>query len=307
MKKLKAILKKLIRDFCDAVVFGTFVGVVIFYCISVVFLLVGDPEFTAVIAALLVLNIISVTAVMLLYMARAPHKCDPEIIGDNFIGMGKKNKLFRQSVEDLLKFRVNKALSGFKLLEEKYCEKLTPSEKAVLNFYIARCYDIMDFRPNAARYYELATQQGLQHKILPLFYARCMGNMGDIDEAIELYTKILEDKNSDYRMFVRTDIGRMFLRLNDGEKALKWYEEAMEKRENYAEALGGAAIAYTMLHNFQKGEELYRAAMLNEISDAEGFADYFKKVQAAALLETHTKEAVAAFKNEEAGNNSSPA
>ncbi len=299
MKSVKTFLRKIVGDFRDAIIFGTFVGVIVFYCISIISIMLGEAEFTFATVALLLVNIISIVVLMLLYVARRPHKYDPEIIGDNFIGIGKKNRIFNRAVEDQLKLRTNDALNGFKLLESEYIGQLSDSEKAVLYFYIARCYDIMDFRPNAAGYYEMAVEYKLPHKILPLFYARCRGSMGDIDESIALYMKILEDKENDYRMFVRTDIGRMFLRRNDGKSALKWFEEAMEKRENYAEALGGAAVAHTILHNFKKGEELYREAMLNEISDAVGFADYYKKVQAAALLETHTQEAIDAFAKEE--------
>ena len=53
-------------------------------------------------------------------------------------------------------------------------------------------------------------------------------------------------------------------------------------------ALGGAAIAQNMLHNFKEGEELYRAAMLNNIEDPKTYSNYYKEIQAAVLLETHT-------------------
>ena len=43
-----------------------------------------------------------------------------------------------------------------------------------------------------------------------------------------------------------------------------------------------------MLHNFKEGEELYRAALLNNISDPVSYSNYYKEIQAAALLEKHT-------------------
>ena len=88
---------------------------------------------------------------------------------------------------------------------------------------------------------------------------------------------------------MRVEIGRMYIKLNDGENALKWFNEAIDRRECYANALGGAAIAYTLLRNFDKGEELYRMALLNNIDDPTGYSGYYKEIQAAVLLEAHNK------------------
>ena len=71
--------------------------------------------------------------------------------------------------------------------------------------------------------------------------------------------------------------------------ALKWFNEAIERREQYASALGGAAIAQTMLHNLEEGESLYRQALLNHIDDSISFTRYYKEVQAAVMLEHRKK------------------
>lgn len=283
-------MKKLICDFRDSVIFGTAVAVFLFYCIAVVFIIIGNEEFTAVISVLLALNIISVTAVLLLYIGRKPHKYDSEIVGMNFTGIAKRNRIFEKSLAALLNGKPNYGLAGFKKIEESYFDRLTDSEKALLFFYIARSYDEMCFFPNAIRYYEKAKDAGFTHEIINLMYARCLGGNGDTRYALAEYEKILNTPESMYAPYVRTDIGRMYLKQNDAQSALKWYNEAIEKHENYAVALGEAAIAHTMLHCFDKGEELHRAALLNNIPDVKGYTAYYKKIQAAALSESHTKE-----------------
>lgn len=290
MKKLKGIMKKLVRDFRDAVIFGTAVAVLIFYCISVLFFFIGDKEFNTALSILLALNIISVIAVLLLYIARKPHRYDSELIGMNFMGFGRQNRIFDKSVEALLNGGPAAALAGLKKIEEEYLHKLTDYEKALLFFYIARSYDEMFFFPNAIRYYEKSKDAGFAHDILELMYARCLGSNGDTRQALAQYDKILSASDNIYAPYVRTDIGRMYMKQNDAEMALKWYDEAIEKHENYAVALGEAAVAHTMLHHFDKGEELYRAALLNNIPDTNGYTAYYKKIQAAALSESHTKE-----------------
>lgn len=297
MKKLGKSIRKLLNSFRSTVVFGTFLSTVCFYVIAVIMALTGVPEIMYIVGIMFLINLVYVGVPMFIMMLCKPHKYDAEIIGDNFIGIGKKNSIFSSSVKELLTGRADQALNGFKLLEEDFSDKLEPSEKAVLNFYIARCYDVMDYLPNALKYYGEAERLGFDHDILPFMCARCTGSMGDTDEAIGIYKKIIENNNNDYRMFVRTDIGKMFLHLNDAENALKWFGEAAELHENYAEALGGAAVAHTMLHHFEQGEVLYRAALLNNINNPDSYTDYYKRVQAAVLTECHTKECFSETEN----------
>ena len=78
--------------------------------------------------------------------------------------------------------------------------------------------------------------------------------------------------------------------------ALKWFSEAVERHEDYGNALGGCAIAYTLLHDFEKGEDFYRKAILNHVPDSQGFTSYYKEIQAASLLEN--KSATSSQKGE---------
>ncbi len=54
--------------------------------------------------------------------------------------------------------------------------------------------------------------------------------------------------------------------------------EAVKLHENYADALGGAAIANLLLHNYPEAEEYYHMAVLNQIRDTEKFKKYYNEV-----------------------------
>lgn len=225
---------------------------------------------------------------ILKYSANAYHRYDEDIIGEAFTGIDKKSTVFELALDV---FAANK----FKHALEMFIEigngrfNLSNKEKGVLAFYCGRCYQIMGFYPNALYQYEQAESYNVIPDIMPLFIARCHAETGNTTKAFELYTKY---RGSEYKFksYVDTEIGQMYLRQNKIENALKWYLKAVNKHENYAEALGGAAVAYTILHKFDKGEECYRAALLNHINDSENFTSYYKEIQAAALMESHTAE-----------------
>lgn len=299
MKKLLTLLQRFINSFCHAVVFGTFLGVVTFYAFTL--FLFKEPGFAMFFGMLLGYNAVAVAFCCLVAVfgkKRPLHKYDDELVGDNFTGFGKKIRIFHQAQESFLYARYNKALAGFQRLEDEFADKTTDEEKALVCFYTARCYQIMNYAPNAVKYFESAEQSRRAPKINSFFYARALGENGDTCEAAELFRKILADETNPYRIFVRCEAGRMYLQLNDGKTALEWFGEAMKNHEDYANALGGAAVAHTILHNFKDGEELYRQALLNHIDDPDGFTDYYKRVQAAALVETHTPEALNVFTGE---------
>lgn len=307
MNKIKNIWLSFIRKFSAAVMLGTTAAVIIFYLFLILLWLdKNNTMYLYMAGALLVLNIIGIAGSVLIAASKEPAGYDSDIIGNNFTGFSKKSRLFKKSLDNFFHGAPNYSLSGLNRLEEEFGGSLTDSEKAIVHFYTARCYDVMDYYPNAMKYYDIAEKDGFDNPILRFFKARCVCSMGDTDEAVELYMKILSDENDIFRQYVRTDIGRMYLNANDAESALKWYSEAIDRHENYADALGGAAIAHTMLHNFKEGENLYRAALLNRIHDPDGYSDYYKRIQAAALTESHTTEALNKFAGEDKSAGDAP-
>jgi len=215
------------------------------------------------------------------YGLTAFHKYDDEIIGDNFIGFRKKDKCFAKAMEYLFAKDVKKAVDIF--LEIKDME-ISQSEKSVVYFYIARCYQLMGYFSNALTNYENAADAGFRNDLLPIFMARCSADMGETERAVEFYTSALNEENR-YASIIRTDIGRMYLIENDGKNALKWFLEAVEKHEDYSNALGGCAIAYTLLHDLESGEDYYKKALLNKIPNSKDFTSYYKEIQAAVILD----------------------
>ena len=280
MKKFKSILVKCLNNFTGAFAFGTSVSVIVFYIFYLILILFkdGEKDLTPVIAMLTV-HIITVAFVFLFKINENFHKYDPELIGDNFIGFNRKCRMFKKNIELLFSHRVNYALNGFKNMEEEFEENMDTGEKSVLNFYIARCYDLMGFYPNAAKYYKSSKNFGFRNKVIDFLSARCAGSMGDIENALSLYNDVMYDRSTPVYQYVRTDIGKMYIKQDDAENALKWYQEAMDRHENYADAVAGAAIANLMLHNFDEAEKLYRKALLNRINI--GFIQYYKEIKNA--------------------------
>ena len=281
---------RLLKNYLDSVIYGTFCAVVIYFICMLVFAFMGHTEYLGGAALMLLFCTIGIVAAMLTHHRTGFHKYDPELIGDCFVGYNKKCRLFSEALSDLFNKRVNYALNGFKTLESDFADKTTDREKGVLAFYIGRCYELMCYFPNAARYYRTASESGFTDGILPLLQARCAAAMGDTEDALRIYTGILEEPENRFRHVVRTDIGKMYLHKDDGVNALKWYSEAIRLRENYAEAMGGAAIALTLQHRYTEAEERYRSALLNNIADPVGYTSYYKSVLEAARAEDEKAE-----------------
>ena len=222
------------------------------------------------------------------YAGAVFHRYDEDIIGNAFTGMNRKSSLFELGMEMFHQRYFGDALEVFTQIDGDDFTK-TPEEQGVLSFYKGRCYDFMNWNPNAVNCYENAEKFGFDIPELPIFLARCYAKTGNTAKALELFRSLM-DSDKKYSDHMRVEIGRMYIKLNDGKTALKWFNEAIDRRESYANALGGAAIAHTLLRHFDKGEEFYRMALLNNIDDPSGYTGYYKEIQAAVLLEAHNKE-----------------
>ncbi|MDD6345255.1 MAG: hypothetical protein PUA51_03410 [Oscillospiraceae bacterium] len=276
MKNFKAKFMGFIKNISEGIIYGNFVATVIFQIFCVFLALIGEPDFFNITAFYLVLDaFVIISTVFVLYKSGSIHKIDADIIGNNFIGFGKKSRNFRKAVEDFCNDDFPKAINELKDIEEKY--NLSDSENGVLCFYVARCYDIMSYYPNALNYYEKAEKSGFSDESIILFKANCIGASGDTEQALSIYNDILNSDNR-YSIYVRTYIGKMYLENRQPEKALKWYLEAVEKRENYAMALGGCSLAYLMLGNKEESQKYYQYAIINNMSDLEGFKAYYKEI-----------------------------
>ena len=220
------------------------------------------------------------------YKTNMFHLFDDEIIGTAFTGLNQRSATFGKGVELFHKGNFRNALEIFTDLG-KNDNKLSVEEQSVNEFYRGRCYHILEACPNAVICYENALEKGFYIPELPIFIARCHAQNGYTEKAKQLYEELLTREDYQYSDRIRCEIGDMYLKLNEGQTALKWFEEAIQRHESYASALGGAAIAQIMLHNLKEGEALYRQALLNNIEDSIGFTRYYKEIQAAVMLEHH--------------------
>ena len=215
------------------------------------------------------------------------HQFDGDLIGNAFTGINHKSRCFEKGLELFHKGDFRSALEVFTDLGNEE-QNMTTEEKGVNEFYRGRCYHILEACPNAIICYENALGKGFYIPELPIFIARCHAQNGYTEKAKQLYEELLVREDYQYSDRIRCEIGDMYLKLNEGQTALKWFEEAIQRHESYASALGGAAIAQTMLHNLKEGEALYRQALLNNIEDSIGFTRYYKEIQAAVMLEHHS-------------------
>ena len=222
------------------------------------------------------------------YAGSIYHRYDEDIIGNAFTGMNRKSSMFEMGMEMFHQRYFGDALEMFSKIDDSRFSK-TREEQGVLSFYKGRCYDLMGWNPNAVNCYENAEKNGFHIPELPIFLARCYAENGNTSKALEVFSSIM-DTDKKYSDRMRVEIGRMYIKLNDGQNALKWFNEAIDRHESYANALGGAAIAHTLLGDFSKGEEYYRMALLNNIDDPKGYSGYYKEIQAAVLLEAHNKD-----------------
>ena len=299
MKKLKKFFGKLSGAFSEGAVTGSFVGVILFYAYLLVYILfTHDSTAVTLGAMLLVMNFIGVFCAVFIRVHKNFHSHDQEIIGSNFVGISKKCRIFAQALDDLFSRHHRKALDGFKLIESDYADQLENGEAAINAFYIGRCYELMGYYPNALKYYAQAKNLGFSDKVLPFLTARCTGANGDTGEAVELYMEVLSDRKSPFRNYVRTDIGRMYVRNDQPEEALKWYDEAINKRQNYSEALGGAAIATALLGQTESSEKLFRMAILNRINDPVSFTAYYRTVRGSVKAQEDIRSAGQSRKDE---------
>jgi len=281
MKNFKAKFMGFIKNISEAVIFGSFVSTLMFIALGLILAFMEDIMFLDVIMFYLVTDLFVIFSILLLKANRYPagiHRIDTDLIGNNFTGFGKKSRDFRNAVEDFFYNRYPNSLNKFLHIEENY--NLSNSEKGLLYYYIARCYDVMNYNPNALNYYEKAQKSGFNDDSLIIFKSRCLGNSGDMEQALSMYRDILNSKNK-YYFCVRTDIGRMYLDNRQPQQALKWYLEAVEKHENYEIALAGCSLAYLMLKNYEKSRDYYKYAILENIDDLEGFKAYYKEVSEA--------------------------
>jgi tetratricopeptide (TPR) repeat protein len=203
----------------------------------------------------------------------APSPYDKRIIGKNFDSAKRYCRTFRRSYRQLVEGDVSDALNGFISVRES---KIKKSEMAVVCYFLGRCYQHMGYPTNAANFFRESINNGIGMDEVYTLCGREMVACGNFTAAEEIYNELLAtDSKSDY---IYTDIGMLYIKANDSEKALEAFSTSIKKHMNYAFALGGCALAYLLKKDAKNANFFFGQAVVNNIDDVEGFIEYFVSI-----------------------------
>jgi tetratricopeptide (TPR) repeat protein len=198
---------------------------------------------------------------------------DKRIIRDSFSGGGRRAKRFRQCIRFISEGNMADALDELNRLKEQ-----TPSgrENAVLCFYLGRCYQFMGYPTNAKKLFLEAIETGIDVDEVFTLCGREMVTCGDFAGAEAVYNKLLERKGTSE--YVLTDLGMLYIKSNEPEKALQAFSNSIKNHMNYAFAMGGCALAYLLKKDTENASFFYSQAIINNIDDSDGFTEYYISV-----------------------------
>lgn len=217
-------------------------------------------------------------------MIHAVLRSDEHLIGKNFGGFRKQDKLFCAGMEAYAADRPREALEYFLAVQEDF--ELSESEDGVLAFYLGRCYQMLDCPSNAVTYYQTARKKGFSEPFAKLFEARSCSECGDFENSLRLFEELLESDPPKEFFFLYTDIGYLYIKQKQPEKAEEWFQKSIEKKQNYAFALGGMAIAALQKGDFADAQEYHYKALVNRLENAVSFRKYYDETK-RLMLDAH--------------------
>lgn len=192
---------------------------------------------------------------------------------DVFGGNRHTDKLFSKAMAAFVQNEIHYALE---LFLQVYALPLNDAQKSACAYYIARCYQTMQFPANARQFFAAADEGGFAPEYTLFFYARCCGRMGDVEDSLRLYERLAKVGGL-YSEVIETDIGMMLTHNDRHEEALEWFRRAEQSGKSYANALGGIAVALLFLGSEEESAEYYRKAMLAMDDDGKQvFREYYE-------------------------------
>lgn len=224
------------------------------------------------------------TALVLNYreLQKAAVRIDEELIGETFGGFSKADKLFCAGLDDYMRDRPRQALEQFLSVQEY---ELNEKETGVLSFYIGRCYQILGCPSNAVTFYETAIKNGFPRHFAKLFQARSYSECGDFDRSYDAFCDLLEHNPPPEFYFLYTDIGYLFIKQRKPDEAIEWFTRSIEKKQNYAFALSGMAIANLQRGDFAAAKDYRYKALMNRLKEPRQFRNYYDETKALMLDE----------------------
>lgn len=217
-------------------------------------------------------------------MIHAILRADEHLIGKNFGGFRKQDKLFCTGMEAYAADRPREALEYFLAVQNDF--ELTEAESGVLAFYLGRCYQMLDCPANAVSYYQSARAKGFSEPFAKLFEARSYAECGDFANSLAHFQDLLANDPPAEFYFLYTDIGYLYIKQNQPEQAEEWFRKSIEQKQNYAFALGGMAIAALQKGNFAEAQDYHYKALINHLENAVGFRKYYEETK-RLMLDAH--------------------
>lgn len=203
------------------------------------------------------------------------HGLDWYIARKLFKGLSKKARLFSEGMECVRCGEIADSVEFFKDMLEL---NLTDREKAVVCFYLGNSYRLMGYDTNAINFFLEAIELGIEDRTrtIEILLARCYVETGAYDKAVEVYDA-LEASDICFE-FIYTDYGMLYLAKGEYQTALDWFHKSLLKRRNSVFAIGGCSLAYLGLKDLENSEDMYRRALEANLSDIDGFKQYYCKI-----------------------------
>ena len=217
-------------------------------------------------------------------MIHAILRSDEHLIGKNFGGFRKQDKLFCSGMEAYAADHPREALEYFLAVQNDF--ELSESETGVLSFYLGRCYQMLDCPSNAVTYYQTARAKGFSEPFAKLFEARSYSECGDFENSLALFEELLANDPPPEFFFLYTDIGYLYIKQKQPDQAEEWFRKSIDKKQNYAFALGGMAIASLQKGDFSAAQEYHYKALVNRLENAVSFRKYYDETK-RLMLDAH--------------------
>jgi tetratricopeptide (TPR) repeat protein len=254
--------------------FVSFAPLTMFYIILILFVyLILSLFFQIEMTYLLVLEVAIILFSILnalIYDSVNKPEFESRLIGNTFSGIGTKAKLFRRACDHMHFGDLSDALEVFNTLKNK---NLTKREKAVLSFFLGKCYEVMGYPTNAVNYYRQSLEEDIGLDEVYLITARAFTVNGDFTEAEEVYDDLLSRDSKLENIY--TDLGMVYIKANQPDKALETFSKSLRLHHNYSFALGGCALAYLLKSDTENAKFFYSQAIINNIDDLDGFTEYY--------------------------------
>jgi tetratricopeptide (TPR) repeat protein len=239
------------------------------YLVLSLFIEIGITYFLVVEVAIILFSVLNA----LIYDPVNKSEFESRLIGNTFSGLGKKAKLFRRGCDFLHFGELSDALDTFNKLKNT---NLTQREKAVLSFFLGKCYDVMGYPTNAVNYYRESLESDIGLDEVYLITARAFTVNGDFTEAEEVYDALLSKESKLENIY--TDLGMVYIKANQPDKALATFSKSLKLHHNYSFALGGCALAYLLKSDTENAKFFFSQAIINNIDDIDGFTEYYCSV-----------------------------